>query len=169
MRKSFFQAILAVFSMLFAVPVSGQIQISLGPDEIGENQAWTITVAVNNDHLKTYDNFPDITGFRKRGTSSSSQTSIVNGQISSSQSIIMTYVPTQQGTFSIPSFKMKVNEQIISVTGKKIKVGPPVQVQADPFRSFFDRDPTADIFSRGTTEFIDIKDDALLALTTSKD
>ena len=169
MRKAFFQLIWGVFSVLMASPIFGQIQIMLGPDEIGENQAWTITVSINNDHLKTYDNFPDITGFRKRGTSSSSQTSIVNGQISSSQSIIMTYVPTQQGTFSILSFKMKVNDQIMSVTGKKVKVGPPVQVQSDPFRSFFDRDPTSDIFSRGTTEFIDIKDDALLALTTSKD
>ncbi len=169
MIKSFFQAVLAVFYWSLAVPVFGQIQISLGPDEIGENQAWTISVSINNDHLKSYDNFPDIAGLRKRGTSSSSQTSIVNGQISSSQSIIMTYVPTQQGTFSVPSFKMKVNDQVISVTGKKVKVGPPVQAQPDPFRSFFDRDPTADIFSRGTTEFVDIKDDALLALTTSKE
>jgi hypothetical protein len=40
-----------------------QVQITLGPDEIGENQAWTITVTVQNDRLKSYDNFPEIKGF----------------------------------------------------------------------------------------------------------
>src|SRR5882762_6521853 len=80
--------------------ISQSVQIALGPDEIGQNQAWTITVTVNNDRLKNYDNFPDIEGFQKRGTSSSSQTNIINGQISSSQSIIQTYVPLRQGSVS---------------------------------------------------------------------
>jgi hypothetical protein len=146
------------------------VQIVLGPDEIGENQAWTITVTVNNERLKNYENFPDIEGFRKRGTSSSSQTSIINGQMSSSQSVIMTYTPTQRGVFTLPAFKMKVNDQVFSVNGKRIKVGPPVQVQSnDPFRSFFDRDPAKDFFGRGETEFVDVKEDAQLALSTSKD
>ncbi|MBX2914324.1 MAG: BatD family protein [Cyclobacteriaceae bacterium] len=145
------------------------VQITLGPDEIGENQPWTITITVNNDRLKNYENFPEIEGFKKRGTSTQSQTSIVNGQVSSSQSIIMTYLPTRQGTFTVPAFKLKVNDQIYSVNGKKIKVGPAVQAQPDPFRSFFDRDPMQDFFGRSETEFVDIKEDALLALTTNKD
>ncbi len=158
-------------AMLFFGYVQAQnVRIDLGPDEIGQNQAWTITVTVNNDRLKNYDNFPDIDGFQKRGTSSSSQTNIINGQISSSQSIIMTYVPTRQGIITVPSFKIKVNDQIYSVNGKKVKIGPPLHNQpADPFRSFFDRDQN-DFFGRSQpTEFVDIKEDALLALTTSKD
>ncbi|NJK71105.1 MAG: protein BatD [Thermales bacterium] len=39
--------------------------------------------------LKNYENFPEIDGFKKRGTSTQSQTSIINGQVSSSQSIVM--------------------------------------------------------------------------------
>lgn len=58
-----------------------QIQIQLGPDEIGENQFWTISVTVSNDQLKSYSSFPDIEGFRKRGTSTQSQTNIINGQV----------------------------------------------------------------------------------------
>jgi len=157
--------------LLYAGIACGQnpIQITLGPDEIGENQAWTITVTINNDRLKSYENFPDIDGFRKRGTSNQSQTSIVNGQMSSTQSVIMTYTPTKQGLFTIPSFKMKVNDQIISVTGKKVKVGPAVQAQRDPYRNLFDSDPADNFFGRSDTEFVDVKEDALLALTTSKD
>jgi hypothetical protein len=148
-----------------------QITIQLGPDEIGENQAWTITVMVSNDQLKSYSSFPDIQGFRKRGTSTQSQTSIVNGQVSSSQGVIMTYTPAQQGIITVPSFSMKVNDQMVAASGKKVKVGPPVQVQArDPFRSLFDsRDPFNNPYGKTEPEYIDIKEDALLALSTSKD
>ena len=159
---------LGLFFVFAAVQVARAqtIQIILGPDEIAENQAWTITVTIQNERFKTNDyNFPDITGFRQRGTSSQSQTSIVNGQVSSSQSVVMTYTPTKQGTFTIPAFKMRINEQIISSPGKRVKVGPPVQTtQRDAFR-YYDRD---DFFGAGNPEFVDIKDDAFFALTTNK-
>jgi len=167
MKRLFF---LLTSILCFGYAHSQNVQIELGPDQIGQNQAWTITITVNNDRLKNYDNFPDIEGFQKRGTSSSSQTNIINGQVSSSQSIIMTYVPLKQGVLNVPSFKMKVNDQVYSVTGKKVKIGPPVQVQQNnPFSGFFDSDP-GDVFGRNRpTEFVDIKADAELALTTNKD
>ena len=160
---------LAVFIGISNALFGQKIQIDLGPDEISENQAWTITITVTNDRLKNYDNFPDIEGFRKRGTSTQSQTSIVNGQISSSQSVVMTYLATKQGVFTLLPFKMKINDEMISSQGKKILVGPPKQTQQrDPFRSLFDRDPTEDFFGNRNTEFIDVKEDASLALTTNK-
>lgn len=148
-----------------------KIQIQLGPDEIGENQAWTIALTVQNDQLRSYGSFPDIPGLRKRGTSTNSQTNIINGQVSSAQSVIMTYTPTQQGLITVPPFTVKINDQTIQSPGKKIKVGPPVQYQSrDPFRSLFDnRDPYNDPAGRSEPEFVDIKEDALLALSTNKD
>lgn len=143
-------------------------QVDLGPDEIGENQGWTITITVKNGELSKYDNFPEIVGFRKRGTSTQSSTTIINGQASSSQSVIMTYLPTKQGTFTIPDFTLRVNDKPIRVAGKKVKVGPPAQrQQSDPFRDFFNQSPD-DFFGRGETEFVDIKDDAFLGVTTNK-
>jgi BatD DUF11 like domain len=172
MRLTLFK--IAFFGLFWAyfLPIAvyaQSVQIILGPDEIGENQVWTITVTVQNDRLKSYDNFPDINGFRKRGQSTQSTTNIVNGQISSSQSVIMTYLPERQGTFTIPSFSMKVNDKPVNVPGKKVRVGPPLQQQQrDPFRNFFDRS-TDDFFDPGDSEFVDIKEEAFLALTTSKD
>jgi hypothetical protein len=160
-------AIVIFVGILLCQPAIAQVKINLGPDEIGENQGWTITITVVNDRLKSYDNFPDIEGLRKRGTSSQETTSIVNGQISSSQSLTMTYLPLKQGTVSVPSFTMKINDRSYTVAGKKVKVGPPVQ-QRDPARSFFDRSPADEFFGRGETEFVDIRDDAFLAITTSK-
>ncbi|HYG03376.1 MAG TPA: BatD family protein [Chryseosolibacter sp.] len=167
MKLTYFLAGLFISLLSLTQTAAQDIKISLGPDEIGENQGWTITITASNERLRNYDNFPDIDGFRKRGTSTQSTTNIINGQISSSQSVIMTYVATKQGTVTVPSFKMKVNDKIINVTGKRVKVGPPVQ-QRDPYKSFFDRNPADDFFGRGETEFVDTKDDAFLAITTSK-
>lgn len=159
---------IAVLFILLSNPVLAQkTEIILGPPEIGENQFWTITVSVHNDQFRNYDMFPDIEGFRKRGTSSQSQTSIINGQMSSVQSVVMSYQPLRQGTFTLPPFKMKVNGQTLSSQGMTIRVGPMAQNQArDPFSAFFDRDPSGD--GRRETEYIDVKEDAFLALTTSK-
>lgn len=144
------------------------ITVQLGPDQIGENQAWTITITVANERLTGYDNFPDIDGFRKRGTSTQSQTSVINGQISSSQGVVMTYLPTKQGTFNVPTFTIKVNNVPITVPGKKVVVGPPSTARSnDPFRSLFDTD---DFFgSRSEPEYVDVKEEAFLAVTTNKD
>jgi len=144
------------------------IQVELGPDQIGENQAWTITVTVTNERLTGHDNFPEIEGFRKRGTSTQSQTTVINGQISSTQGVVMTYLPMRQGTFNVPTFTIKVNNTPITVAGKKVVVGSPVAARTpDPFRSLFD--PNDDFFSRSEPEFVDIKEEAFLALTTNKD
>jgi hypothetical protein len=158
------------FGLFFAAgAAAGQsIQIELGPSSIGENQAYTISITARNESIKSYNNFPDIPGMRKRGTSSSQQTNIINGQVTSSQSIIMTYTPTGQGVFEIAPFTMTVNGQKITSPGGKVTVGPAAQQRApDPFRSFFDFDPFSG--PRGEVEYLDIKEDAFLALTTDKD
>lgn len=163
--------LLLILSLSFKSVISQDVSINLGPSEIGENQAWTITVTVANERLRSYDDFPDINGFQKRGTSSSSSTQIINGQVSSSQSITMTYVPLGQGTVNVPGFTITVNGNKVSSPGTKVKVGPAVQRQRsrDPFRSLFDRDPTDRFGNRGgESEFVDIDEDAFLALTTNK-
>lgn len=154
-------------TIAFSQTNKNNITVTLGPDQIGENQAWTITVTVSNERLSGYNNFPDIEGFRKRGTSTQSQTTVINGQISSTQGVVMTYLPTKQGTFNVPTFKMKVNDVEVTVPGKKVVVGAPVAARTtDPFRSLFDSD---DFFSRSEPEFVDVKDEAFLGLITNKD
>lgn len=168
MTRRIFFMMLALLQQVFAQTP----QIVLGPDEIAENQAWTITITIHNGRLKDYDNFPDIDGFRKGGQSTSSQTSIVNGQVSSSYSLIASYIPQRQGVITVPPFTMTINGQKVSSPGKKVKVGPPIKPQdTDPFKSMFDRNDIFNPFpeSRTPPEFIDVKEDAFLALTTSKD
>ncbi len=160
-----------LLSLAPSLILAQEINLELGAPEIGENQAWTITITASNERLQSYDNFPDIDGFQKRGTSSSSSTQIINGQVSSSQSVTMTYVPLRQGEIKVKPFSMTVNGKVINSPGTTVKVGPPIQRQQsrDPFRSLFDHNRSDDFFNRGgDAEFIDIADDAFLALTTNK-
>ena len=164
-----------IFLILISLAVfwqsaTGQdITLKLGPDVIGSNEVFTISVTVKNDRLKSYSNFPEIEGLLKRGTSSSSSTNIVNGRVTTTQSITMNYVPSKEGSFTIPPFTMKVNDIDIHSDGKTIKVSAPVQRRqhTDPFS----RDPFQDLFDRRkeNKDFIDIEEDAFLSLSTSKD
>ena len=147
-----------------------KVSIELGPNQIAQNQGFTITVTIQGERLRSYDAFPDFTGMTKRGTSSSSRTNIVNGQVSTSQSITMTYAPTQQGTFTLPPFEMEVNGKKYRSPGKQVKIGPAAQRQQrntspfghDPFDNFFGGQQPA------AKEFVDIEDDAFIALINSK-
>ena len=144
--------------------------MQLGPNEVGMNEFFTITVTVNNAAIKNYTDFPNIDGFAKRGTSSSSKTNIVNGEISSSQSITQRYMPLEEGTYTLEPFSLEVNGTEVSSQGKTIKVTPPVERRQNNRRRY---DPFDDLFGRNRnnteSEFMDVKEDAFLALTTDKD
>jgi len=157
-----------LFLLLPAYGQEGEARIELGPSEVALNEAFTIAVTVENSRLRSLDNFPDIPGLIKSGTTSSSSTNIVNGKMTQTQSIIQNYVPEQEGTFTLKGFSMKVNGSTISSPGKKITVGPPRQRRAyDPFS----RSPWEDFFGgpREEKDFLDINDDVFLALTTDQD
>ena len=161
--------ILITFLLGFCVENYAQnVRIILGPDNIALNQAFTITVEVHNDRIKSLDNFPEIPGFNRVGQSTSSSTNIVNGQYSTTQSIIQNYVPLQEGTLIIKPFVITVNEKVIKSAGKRVTIGPHVQQQRrydpfsyDPFEEFFGR--------RKPQEFTEIKEDAFFSLTVDKE
>lgn len=160
---SFIGVIISSMSLL------GQdVTISLGQNEIGLNQYFTITAQVKNDRLKQYSEFPAIEGFIKRGTSSSTTTNFVNGKMSSTQSLTQNYQASEQGNFLLEPFFMTINGVEVKSEGIQIKVGEAVQRQAR--QSPFGRDPFEDVFGNkdDPKDFVDIKADAFLALTTDK-
>ena len=145
-----------------------QVNIQASAGEIAINEAFKITLTIQNDRLKSYSQFPEIPGFVKRGTSSSSSTNFTNGRKTSSQSIIQNYVATAEGQFKLAPFTMQVNGNNYNVKGKIIKVGPPRQNSRrrnDPFQ-----DPFQDMFGNQNApkEFVDVEADAFFALTTDK-
>ncbi|WP_425393041.1 BatD family protein [Ekhidna sp.] len=159
-------AVMLVFTMSV---FSQDISIKIGENEIGINQYFTITIQVENDRLKQYSDFPEIEGFIKRGTSSSTTTNYVNGRMSSTQSLTQNYQATEKGTFLLAPFYMTINGEEIKSEGTQIVVGDAVQRQAR--KSPFSRDPFEEFFGgrSETEEFVDVEADAFVALSLDKD
>ncbi|TAF77912.1 MAG: hypothetical protein EAZ53_01080 [Bacteroidetes bacterium] len=166
MKKQFLFCYLIFSSILVW---SQDIRVQMSHPNIALNEAFTITITLNNEQIRSYGGFPEIPSFQKRGVSSQSSTNIVNGQISFSQSYTQNYTPTKEGKFKLPNFNIEVNGKTIQAAGTVIVVGPAKQQQQqnDPFGN----DPFADFFGRGggKREFVDIKEEAFLALNTNKD
>ncbi len=158
MKKYLFFLLYFMSSLVFAQ----EAKIQLGKTEIALNETFQISALVENAKLTQCSQFPDIAGFTKRGRSSSSNTSIINGRISSSESIIQTYMPEKQGTFKLPAFSMTINGKTVQSAGGTIKVGA-AQTINDPFDDFWG-------FSRREepTEFLNLKADAFFAVNTNK-
>ncbi len=156
-----------IFSLFLSTTKAQDISVKLGPDQIAANEFFTISVTVENERIRGSINFPDIQGLAKRGTSSSTNTSFINGRMSSSQSIIQNYQASGEGTIKIPDFEIEVNGEKIFVRGKTLTVGPPKQrstQRSDPF------DPFEDFFNRRQepTEYMEVEADAFLSLNTDK-
>ena len=168
-RTRVFFIVLGSLFICNTAPLLGQqASVELGRNQIGSNEQFTITLKIQNERLRQYGEFPQIPGFRQAGTSSSSSTNVVNGQISSSQSVTQTYLPNQEGTFQLAPFTLTVNEQTVNSPGTTITVGAPRQQNAQRGNPF--GDPFDDLFGqREPQEFVEVKDNAFLSLTTNED
>jgi len=145
-----------------------KVEINLGADEVGLRENFKITVTIQNGRIRSYDNFPDIAGFNKRGTNTSSSISFVNGRRSSTESITMNYGPTREGVFTLKPFEIAINGKKYRSRGKKIKVIP--QSKRKQKQNPFFSDPFDDFFGdkKQNQEFVNVEADAFFALSTNK-
>ena len=163
-------SLLVCLSLFFLPSLQAQeIKIELGAAEVAMDEFFTISITADGERVRSYDRFPDIEGFDKINTSSSSSTSIINGQMSFSSTITQTYRPRKEGVYPLPRFTMTINNKAIESPGMQIRVGPPKcnarqrdESIWDPFEEFFGG-------RRSQTEYVDVKEEAFFALTTSKD
>ncbi len=158
--------LMAIIIPLLSEAKSGDVQFKYGKTKIGVNQVFTITISIENEYLKKYSDFPEIKGLRKMGTSSSTNTSIVNGKMTVVSSITQNYYPTKEGKFKLRDFAMEVNGKNYKVSGTSIEIGPPVQRKRRP--DPFAWDPFEEMTNPEDLEYVDVEADAFLAVTTDK-
>ena len=156
----------------FVLPLTAlaqEVVIELGSDEIALNETFSIKVTIANDRIRSYDEFPDILGFSKQGITQSSSMNVINGQVSSTNSIIQYYKPTRKGDFTLSRFTVKINGEDYSSPGKTIKVidPRPAQRQSSVFDAF-DNLFGGGAGTREEPEFIEIEDDAFFASSVDK-
>lgn len=169
MIKTYLQAALVCIAFLFQVIAKAQgVQIELGPDEIGLNETFTIKVTLSNEKIKSYDQFPEISGFQKQGISQSSSMNLINGQMSSSNSIIQYYKPTKKGQFTISDFNITINGTAYPSVGKRVSV---VDAKSSQGLGGAATDPFADFFGRTAEEpeFVELEDDAFFSVAIDKE
>ncbi len=167
MTKTAISIILLSFFSLFASFVQAQdIRIELGPDEVALNETFNIKITVSDEKIRSYDPFPEIPGFQKQGLSQSSSMNVINGKMSSTNSIIQYYKPLRKGQYTLQGFSMNINGSSATSPGKTITVVDPRQSQRsrnyDPFDDFFggvEEDP----------EFVEVEDDAFFSLSVDKE
>jgi len=157
-----------IWTMMISYAYAQDIKVDLGPEEIGLNETFSIKITISDEKIKSYDQFPEIPGFQKQGISQSSSMNVINGQMSSTNSIVQYYKPLKKGLFSLPDFTLQINGKPVSSQGMAITVTEVKQSQRrqqslDPFDDFFGR--------RGADEqeFIELDDEAFFSMTIDKD
>src|SRR5688572_714450 len=161
---------------LILIPFFGalaqEVVIKLGKSPVPIDEYFTISATLKNQQLKTIGKFPEIEGFEKSNRFSSTTTNIVNGQISTEQTVTQNYAPLKEGEFTIKPFTLEVNGKTVSFKGGKVRIGPPATnpnagSQQPPISGFGLLD---DLFGKQKPqEYIDKKEDAFLAFSADKE
>jgi hypothetical protein len=134
------------------------------------NETFIIKVTLSDEKIKSHEQFPEIPGFQKQGISQSSSMNLINGQMSSSNSIIQYYKPSKKGNFTLQSFKIDINGITYYSDGKRIVVTDSVTSSGLGGGSGFD--PFADFFGRTSSdqpEFMELDDDAFFSVSVDKE
>lgn len=163
--KRLFTTIL--FFISFKLIFAQEVAIEITRTEIPSNEFFQISAVVTNDRLAQCSNFPEIAGFVKSSRSTSAATTIINGKMTSKQSVVQSYQASREGTFVLKPFTMTINGKTANCSGATIKVGGAQDVVYDPFGF-----PMSSMFSNpraeSASDFVDIKADAFFAVTTDK-
>jgi hypothetical protein len=149
-----------------------EISIEFGPARIAQNEPFQVKLVVRNGSLQNYSAFPDIAGFVKAGTSTESSTNIYNGRVNREIKIVQSYMPQQQGKFTLKPFVMDANGEEVSSEGIVITVTEAKQRSAQNYpqrpRSLFDELFGNDNTEENPDDYIDLDDHAFLGLTADK-
>src|SRR6478735_4932992 len=99
-----------------------EVEIKLGKSPVPLDEYFTISATLKNQQLKTIGKFPELEGFEKSNRFSSTTTNIVNGQISTEQTITQNYAALKEGEFQIKPFSIEVNGKKNESKGGTVKV-----------------------------------------------
>ena len=140
------------------------VQVELGPTNISLGRAFTITVTLENNEERPTVIFPELKGFQKRDKSVS-QVTKTNGATSAfTQIIVQNYFALAEGKFSVPESVIKIDKTEYRTRAATVLVGQ-VPTSTDPGAL---PDLAALEIDETANELADVKEDAFLALTTSK-
>jgi hypothetical protein len=156
-----------VFLLLFpGLPLMAQrVAIELGSSPVPIDQYFTISVRVEGGEIKTIDPFPEIEGFRKSTRFATTTTTTVAGLATVTKSVTQRYAALQEGKYEVKPFTMRVNSLSVSSKGATITVSPMGDAGSELQAEREEEAPTP---SAEDPEYLDLKEDAFLSVSTTK-
>lgn len=149
----------------FAKAQETEISVLIGERNIGVNEplAVSVTIRKSGEVETPVAKFPEIPNFLKRGTSTSRATSYANGQKIITYTITQNYQAIKEGNFKVNPIKITVNGTEVKSEMANVIVSPEKDnkpTSNDDFADFID--------ASNFKDFEEVKEDAFLALTTTK-
>ena len=141
---------LTLLLLLSTLSLSAQdASIHISSSKFSTSEYFSITIEAQGERIRSHDPFPAIKGFIKRGTSSSSETTISGGSVETKHSITQHYLAQQPGTYQMPALGLKINGKITQHPATQLKVSkaahqghkPSISQSDDPFGLIFSQPP----------------------------
>ena len=114
----------------FGQQVVSKLVVELGPTTFPVEQPFTISITITDSDKRESITFPSITGFAKKGISTSTSVSDVNGKSITSQVVTQTYQALAPGRFRLPSFVIEANGESVRSEGATLLVRPTAKATA---------------------------------------
>jgi hypothetical protein len=158
-----------VFVLLFSCQhLFGQemkVVVDMGEKSVNIGGIYSIKVTIANTDKRDVKAFPELLGFKKRTQEARSISNSIGGKVVVSQQVVQTYIPERIGNFRFDPFTILVNGQQISVEGGVISI---VAETTATLPDKEDKKNSFDDFINDQIEFIDVNEDAFLALRANK-
>ncbi|NOS72248.1 MAG: protein BatD [Verrucomicrobia bacterium] len=118
------RAVMLVFLLLKGVLIAdaASLKATLDRETVVVGETLTLTLQFEDVQVSGSPNLPTIPGLNLVESSTSLNTTIINGQRTSVQSFIYSLAATQPGNFDIPAFKIEVNGEKLSSAPLKVKI-----------------------------------------------
>jgi hypothetical protein len=156
-----------LFLIFSAKGQNSDVSVVFGEKNITLTEQLTITAVVSNvgEGQNPDCKFPEIANFKKTGVSKTKNTSIVSGQKIIICKITQNYNPTQEGTFKLNNLKVLVNGAEVKVETNTVVV---TKTGESPKTGDEGDEDFSDFVEGKKTDFIEVKEDVFLSLTTDK-
>lgn len=148
----------------FAKAQDMKVAVELEGKSLKVGEILSIRVVIQNSDKRDVKGFPELLGMTKRVKEGKSVTTNIAGKLIVSQEFTQTYLAEKVGNFRYDAFMLSVNGQQVKIESGVITIVADDKTGTDKNNN----DDDFDSFINNSTEFIDVKEEAFLALRSNK-
>lgn len=151
--------LLSFFYLNTYAQTASEHQLEIGNTSINQSEPLTVTIIVKDEAEKIKVKFPDFAGFTRKSQSSTKKLIDQNGKPVFEHRITQEYFANKIGPQRIPPYSIFINDEALIGAAIYTNISPKTDGDEDNFKDFIDG---------SAYEFVDVKDDAFFAITSSE-